>query len=185
MRENPTAAICIWPKTFSVYSAWFSNSLIVSVLKWRHNERDGVSNHQPYDCLLNRLFRRRSKKTSKLHATGLCEGNSPVTDEFPAQRASNTENVSIWWRHHGVTRCWLDFCNSGLWYTCKYFHSHTSYESNLKYLAIVYIDILLVIPGELFHVYDEWIMTLNKGNEILMGFVTERKLKHWSESMTD
>ena len=24
---------------------------------------DGVSNHQPHDCLLNRLFRRKSKKT--------------------------------------------------------------------------------------------------------------------------
>ena len=44
--------------------------------------------------------RRRSKKTSKLCVTGLCEGNSPVTGEFPAQRASNAENVSIWWRHH-------------------------------------------------------------------------------------
>ena len=31
-------------------------------LQWRHNGRDGVSNHQPHDCLLNRLFRRRSKK---------------------------------------------------------------------------------------------------------------------------
>ena len=30
-------------------------------LRWRHNERDSVSNHQPHDCLLNRLFRRRSK----------------------------------------------------------------------------------------------------------------------------
>ena len=47
--------------------------------------------------------RRRSKKTSKLRVTGLCEGNSPVTDEFPAQRASNTENVSIWCRHHVYT----------------------------------------------------------------------------------
>ena len=44
--------------------------------------------------------RPRSKKTSKLRVTGLCEGNSPVTGEFPAQRASNAENVSIWWRHH-------------------------------------------------------------------------------------
>ena len=58
------------------------------------------SNHQPHDCLLNRLFRRKSKKTSKLRVTGLCVGNSPVTDEFPAQMASNAENVSIWWRHH-------------------------------------------------------------------------------------
>ena len=69
-------------------------------LQWRHNEPGGVSNHQPHDCLLNRLFRRKSKKTSKLRVTGLSVGNSPVTGEFPAQMASNAENVSIWWRHH-------------------------------------------------------------------------------------
>ena len=68
--------------------------------QWRHNEPDGISNHQPNDCLLNRLFRRSSKKTSKLRVTGLCAGNSPGTGEFPAQMASNAENVSIWWRHH-------------------------------------------------------------------------------------
>ena len=45
-------------------------------------------------------WKRRSKKTSKLLVTGLREGNSPVTGEFPAQRASNAKNVSIWWRHH-------------------------------------------------------------------------------------
>ena len=44
--------------------------------------------------------RRRSKKTSKLRVTGLCAVNSPVTDEFTTQRASNAENVSIWWHHH-------------------------------------------------------------------------------------
>ena len=76
------------------------NSKCSGTLQWRHNERDGVSNHQPHDCLLNRLFRRRSREASKLRATGLCEGNSPGTGEFPAQRASNAENVSIWWRHH-------------------------------------------------------------------------------------
>ena len=46
-------------------------------LHWRHNDYDGVSNHQPHGCLLNRLFRRRSKKTSKFRVTGLCAGNSP------------------------------------------------------------------------------------------------------------
>ena len=76
----------------------------LKALRWRHNERDGVSNHQPHDCLLNRLFRRRSKKIPKLRVTGLCAGNSPVTGEFPAQRASNAENVSIWWRHLGNDR---------------------------------------------------------------------------------
>ena len=44
-------------------------------LQWRHNGRDSVSNHQPHDCLLNRLFRRISKKTSKLRVTGLCAVN--------------------------------------------------------------------------------------------------------------
>ena len=46
-------------------------------LRWRHNGRDRVSNHQLRECLLNRLFRRRSMKTSKLRVTGLCVGNSP------------------------------------------------------------------------------------------------------------
>ena len=48
-----------------------------NTLHWRHNDLDGVSNHQPYGCLLNRVFGRRSKKTSKLCVTGLCAGNSP------------------------------------------------------------------------------------------------------------
>ena len=53
-----------------------------------------------HECLLNQIFRRRSKKTSKLRVTGLCVGNSPETGEFPAQMACNAKNVSIWWRHH-------------------------------------------------------------------------------------
>ena len=40
------------------------------------------------------------RKTSKLRVTGHCQGNSPVTGEFPAQRSNNAENVSIWWRHY-------------------------------------------------------------------------------------
>ena len=80
---------------------------VILSLLWRHNRCDGVSNHRPYDCLLNRLFRRRSKKASKLRVTGLCGvcvcvcggggGDSPVTGEFPAQLASSAENASIWW----------------------------------------------------------------------------------------
>ena len=76
-----------------------------STLQGRHNESDGVSNQQPQDCLLNCLFRRRSKKTLKLRVTGFCGGNSLVTVELPAQRARNAENVSIWWRHHGMMVC--------------------------------------------------------------------------------
>ena len=85
--------------TSLAYTACVSNNASLT-LQWRHNELHGVPNHQPHDCLLNRLFRRRSKKTPKLHVTGLCAGNSPGRGEFPAQMANNAENVSIWWRHH-------------------------------------------------------------------------------------
>ena len=59
-------------------------------LLWRQNGRDGVSNHQPYDCLLSLAFMHRSQKPISASATG----------EYPAQMASNAENVSIWWRHN-------------------------------------------------------------------------------------
>ena len=84
--------------------------MVVLTLQWRHNGRDSVSNHQPYDCLLNLLFRRRSKKTSKPRVTGLCTGNSPGTGEFLAQLASYAENVSIWWLHH-------EYAQHSLWPT--------------------------------------------------------------------
>ena len=97
-------------------------------LQWCHNEHDGVSNHQPHDCLLNPLFRCRSKKTSKLHVAGLCVGNSPVTGEFPAQRASNAENVSIWWRQHGEP-CSLN-CQRELQSTLKWSKRLPYYQNN-------------------------------------------------------
>ena len=88
---------------------WWKNcqvSIYAKSLHWCHNEHDCVSNHQPHDCLINRLFKHRWKKTLKLRATGLCEGNSPVTGEFPTQRTSNAEYVSIWWRHHvNISAC--------------------------------------------------------------------------------
>ena len=79
----------------------FTTMCPIFTLRWNHNERNGVSNHQPHDCLLNRLFRRRSKKTSKLRVPGLCDGNSPGP---PTQRASYVENVSIWWHHHVINQ---------------------------------------------------------------------------------
>ena len=86
----------------SVQGVW----LFAVALKWRHNERDGVSNHRRLHCLLNCWFRRRSKKTATLGVTGLCAGNSPVPGEFPAQKASNAEYVFIWWRHHAIFFIW-------------------------------------------------------------------------------
>ena len=99
MREN--AHYCSWSGLLPVwYKAIICHYDNLSLL-WHHNGHDGISKHQPLDCLLNRLFRHRSKKTSKLRVIGLCEGNSSMTSEFHAQMASNVENVSIWWRHNG------------------------------------------------------------------------------------
>ena len=89
-----------------VYQLSNLHGVYIPPLRWRRNEHNGVSNHQPHDCLCNRLFGRRPKEISKLRVTGLCVGNSPVTGEFPAQRASNAENVSIWWRHHDSDITW-------------------------------------------------------------------------------
>ena len=74
----------MWPKTRNLPSR--------STSQWLHYERNGVSNHRRINCLLSRLFRHRSKKTSKLRVTGLCEGNPPVTGGFPSQGAGNEEN---------------------------------------------------------------------------------------------
>ena len=104
--EVITMNFCTCHDSFAVMAcAKFCSDMIIPYsgvrpLLWPHYEHDVVSNCQPHDCLLKCLFRRRSKETSKLRLTGLCEGNSPGTGEFPAQRASNAENVSIWWRHH-------------------------------------------------------------------------------------
>ena len=68
-------------------------------LQWCHNERDGVSNPQFRDCLLNRLFTRRSKKNIKAPRHWHLCGEYIGDREFPTQKASNAENLSIWWRH--------------------------------------------------------------------------------------
>ena len=62
------------------------------------------------------LFRRRLKKTSKLHVTGLCEGNPSVTDGFPSQRASNAGKVSIWWRLHDLYYLYVLYWPPGWYY---------------------------------------------------------------------
>ena len=105
------------------------NSLTELALRWRHNGRDSVSNHQHHHCLLNRLFRRRSKQTSKLRVTGLWVRNSPGSGEFPAQMASNAESASIWWRHHGKS---FDISQGNqLGYTCPDVGNCAYYRSPL------------------------------------------------------
>ena len=119
-------------------------------LHWCHDGRDGVSNHQPHDCLLNRLFRRRSKKTSKLRVTDLSVGNSPVTGEFPAQMAGSAENVSILWRHHG---------DNALMQEAREMITSVEFAKCTKFLQIyiVPLGILLMIKQH----FSKWLRAIN------------------------
>ena len=54
--------------------------VFITVARWR------LSNHQRLECLLNRLFRRSSKKTSTFCIISICEGNPPVTDIYIKNR---------------------------------------------------------------------------------------------------
>ena len=63
-----------------------TGTITVISLQWRHNERNGASNRRRIDCLLNRLFRRRSKKISKLSVTGLRVGGGGGGGEFTGDR---------------------------------------------------------------------------------------------------
>ena len=81
-------------------SAWLRIKHGKRSITWRHNGRDGVSNHQPHDSLLNRLFKAQIKENIKSPRHWPLSGE--LTGEFPAQMASYAENVSIWWRHHDM-----------------------------------------------------------------------------------
>ena len=63
-------------------------------LRWRHS----VSNHQPHNCLLNRLFGCRSKKTSKLRVTGLCASKCfhPSSEMVPDSKVHGANIRPTW-----------------------------------------------------------------------------------------
>ena len=76
------------------------NMLNISTFGGRHNGRDGASNHQPRDCLLNRLSDADQRKHQSSASLAFVWGihRSPVNS--PHKKASNAENVSVWWRYH-------------------------------------------------------------------------------------
>ena len=118
-------------------------------LQLRRYECYDVSNHQPHNCLLNCLFRRRSKKISKLRVTGPCEGNTPGTGEFPAKRASSVENVSIWWHHH--------------------FSSPATSPMNVIYIYVLskYLSVQYVMPRPLTFISNSNVLQVRKSHHML------------------
>ena len=81
-------------------------------LEWRHNEPDGVSNHQPHDCLLNRNSDSDQRKDQSSASLAFVRGfhwwpvNSPQKEPgkrklFPFDDVILLTN--IWWGHHMIT----------------------------------------------------------------------------------
>ena len=144
----------------------------------------------------------RSKKTSKLRVTGLCAGNSPEAGEFPAQMASNAENVSIWWRHHGNTSpsSYLSVCASQkshhqyVWPSnydsLSWFCKHLSSIHNLRYKSFVNLFCWLLFT-RLLHFHDTqrvwghehtFIFRIYKGTSLTAS--DRRHLMAWASQIT-
>ena len=63
-RKNNVPSFCVITRRWDGWNS--SNAYLQKLtLQWRHNERDGVSNHQSHDCLLNRLFKVQIKENIK------------------------------------------------------------------------------------------------------------------------
>ena len=127
---------------------------IYGSLRWRRNGHGGVSNHQPHDCLLNRLFRRRSNIKAPRHWP-LC-GEFTGTGEFPAQRASNAENVSIWWRHYVLIERRLWICGVFQW---------------IKHKAVKCVCLFIYPHSTSLH-WIVWYIIYNYNANMVMSFYT-------------
>ena len=66
----------------------------VIMARWRLKSPD--SRLLTFGSVYSGAYQRKHQSSASL---ALCAGNLPVTGEFPTQKASNAENVSIWWRH--------------------------------------------------------------------------------------
>ena len=107
-------------------------------LQWRHNGHDSVSNHQPHECLLNRLFRRRSKKTSKLRVTCLCAGNSPVPGgKWPVTRKMFSFDDIIMSLGHNALRPEQDLMLMAM-----------AFSNECSWKKILYIKCCIYVPGK-------------------------------------
>ena len=101
--------MCAWMTVRGTGSQSLLSLCSCTSLQWRHNDHDEVWNHQPHGCLLKRLFRRRSKKTSKLRVTGLWEGNSsgPVNSPHKGpvtRKMFPFDDVIMWCKYKQRTR---------------------------------------------------------------------------------
>ena len=136
-------------------------------LLWRHNRHDGVSNHQPHDCLLNHLFRCRSKKTSKLLAFMRGIHRGPVNSRTNDQQRGKC--------FHFMTSS----CGSGFVQTCSFYTFYEHYSVTWAYDVSNHrqpnclFNNLFTLPKLQQHKVE--LLTLSEGNSLIPGgFLSQR-----------
>ena len=127
--------------------------VIVLLIVWSQNSTSRNLDDTPYyvdsafkivSLWFSRLWRRRWRKTSKLRVAGFVTG-------FPSQRASDAENVSIWWRHHGVGVCHLAAISVG-----NVLISYKTYSVSSNSPMIGYPHQSLTFSVSLSHIKKSW-----------------------------
>ena len=104
-KRNISRTVFIFVGIYCKY-IWAASTPSLS-LEWRLNERTGISNHRRLDCLLNRLFRRISKKATKLCVTGRCDHRWPVDSPHKGsvtRKMFPFDDIIMWCVHKHV--CW-------------------------------------------------------------------------------
>ena len=89
LSPGPLQTQGVWWKAAVLNSATLSILVLLwekHILQWRHNGRDSLSNHQPHHCLLNRLFRRRSKKHQSSAPRRIHRGPVNSPHKWPVKR---------------------------------------------------------------------------------------------------
>ena len=135
-------------------------------LQWRHNGGfDGVSNHQPYYCLLNRLWRCRSK----LRVTGHCARNSPVTGEFTAQMLITRKMFPF----NDVSMECQDCLLHG---TCRWFNAHLYILRNphkKNFEIILWLTALFRPTGDITNLFRNML-----GNILNINYIKDISVKY-------
>ena len=92
MKEQDSSYMFDIMPTCDIWNQIYYSDVIMSAMA---SQTTGVS--MVYSTLCSGADQRKHQSSSSL---AFVMGNSPATGEFPSQRASNAENISIWWRHH-------------------------------------------------------------------------------------
>ena len=120
-------------------------------LQWRHNERDGVSNHQPHDCSLNRLFRRRSRKHKSSALLAFVRGihrwpvNSPHKVPGTRKIFPFDDVIILLW-------CWWWWCTADASYRFEAETKLSRFCSNV--FKIIFAGNVLYCDSNFTHVYS-------------------------------